>query len=162
MKITATAIIAIVVLAGCSREPSLDVSGNWYFFRGGPLALVQDGRKLSGSGYFPIDNRPTAASPTSMPISVQGEVQGDRVFLTFEVGTTTLENVEFLPAISPKGDQHFLKCPQHLSLTLIPDGVDIFEHEILKPEFDELRKKRNCSQQPAGAVTQGPAQSADP
>jgi hypothetical protein len=157
MKITATAIVAVLVLAGCSRQPTLDVSGKWYFFRGGRLTLVQDGRRISGTGHFPINPRPTEASPTRMPITAHGKVQGERVLLTLEFGTNTLEDVEFLLAISPTGNQRFLKCPQYLSLTLIPEGVDYFQHEILKPELTELEREREGSQQSDRAATSKPA-----
>jgi hypothetical protein len=101
-------------------------------------------------------------SDPRIPITGQGRAHRGRIVLTLAIGANTLADVEFLPAKSPKGNQRFLKCPQHLGLTLIPEGVDPFKHEILKPEFTELEKKREGSQPPDGAVTQESAQSAAP
>ena len=162
MKITATSIVVVLLLAGCSREPTLDVSGNWYFFHGGSFTLEQDGKRVSGTGYLVTDVLSTAAPDPHIPITAQGKIKRGRIVLTLETGTNTLKDVEYLPSISPKGNQRFLKCPQYLGLTLIPEGVDYFGHEILKPEFAELEKKRERSQQPDGAVTQEPARSAAP
>jgi hypothetical protein len=53
MKITATAILAILLLAGCARKPSLDVSGKWYsYLNGGQFTLEQNGNDIYGVGYF--------------------------------------------------------------------------------------------------------------
>jgi hypothetical protein len=46
MKITATAIVTVLVLTGCSRQPLIDVSGEWYFFRGGSMGFI--GIRISG------------------------------------------------------------------------------------------------------------------
>jgi hypothetical protein len=162
MRNIMTAVGAVLLLAGCSSEPTLDVSGEWQFFHGGRFTLVQHGKKLSGSGHILTDNLPAGGSDFRIPLTASGKFHGESIVLTFECGTNTLKNLEFLPAISPKGNQRFLKCPQHLGLTLIPEGVDAFKHEILKPEFTELEKKRERSQQPDGAVTQEPARSAAP
>jgi hypothetical protein len=102
MSTRATATAILLLLAGCARHAPVNASGNWYFFCGGRLTLVQDGKMLSGSGHIPNNPRPTEASPTTIPITVQGKALGDRVFLTLKVGTNTLEDVEFLLAISPK------------------------------------------------------------
>ena len=143
----------------CTR--TVNISGEWHFFRGGRFTLAQDGKNITGTGYLVTDNLPTATSDPHIPITAQGKIRRERILLTLETGTDTLKDVEFLPSISPKGSQRFLKCPQHLGLTLIPEGVDAFKHDILKPELAELEKKRESSQQP-DAVTQEPARSAAP
>jgi len=148
MKITATAIVAILLLAGCARKPSLDVSGTWHFYSfGGQFTLIQTDNNISGAGYIDNGNQnPTTPSP-EIPITAQGNIRGDHILLTFESGTNTLTDVKFLPTISPKGNQQYLKCPQHLGLSLIPKGVDAFKCEILKPEAIEEMKKREGSKQ---------------
>ena len=150
MKVTATSIVVVLLMAGCARKPTLDVSGEWHFFHGGRFTLVQDGKKLTGSGHILTDNLPTGASDFRIPITAHGKLQGELILLTFECGTNTLRDLQFLPAISPKGNQRFLKCAQHLGLTLIPKGVDAFTHEILKPELTEPRVKREGSQPSPG------------
>jgi len=152
MKITATAIFAILLLAGCAREPSLDVSGEWYFYHfGGQFTLVQNGKNISGAGYLDNGNQNPPTPSPEIPITAQGKIRGDNILLTFKSGTNTLKDVAFLPTISPKGNQRYLKCPQHLGLSLIPKGIDYFKYEILKPEAIEQMKKLEGSQQsPAG------------
>ena len=89
MKVTATSIVVILLMAGCARKPTLDVSGEWHFFHGGRFTLVQDGKKLTGSGHILTDNLPTGASDFRIPITAHGKLQGERILLTFECGIST-------------------------------------------------------------------------
>jgi hypothetical protein len=151
MKITATAILAILFLAGCARKPSLDVSGKWYFYSGGQFTLVQEGKNISGGGYLDNGNQNPPTPSPEIAVTAQGKIRGDHILLTLKSGTNTLTDVEFLPTISPKGSQRYLKCPQHLGLSLIPQGVDAFTCEILKPEaIEQMKKLEGFQQSPTG------------
>jgi hypothetical protein len=151
MKITSTAILAILLLAGCARKPSLDVSGKWYFYSGGQFTLVQADNNIYGAGYFNNGNQSPPTPNPEIPITAQGKIRGDNILLTFKSGTNTLADVEFLPTISPKGSQRYLKCPKYLGLSLIPQGVDAFTCEILKPEaIEQMKKLEGFQQSPTG------------
>jgi hypothetical protein len=152
MKLTVTAIFAIMLLAGCAPEPSLDVSGEWYFYlNGGQFTLVQTGNNIWGAGYIANDNQNPPTPSPEIPITAQGKIRGDHILLTLKSGTNTLTDVKFFPTISPKGNQRYLKCSQHLGLSLIPKGVDSFKCEILKPEFiEQMKKLEGFQQHPAG------------
>ena len=87
------------------------------------------------------------ATSDFVPIEFTGTVNGGIVLLTFDRGTNTSITLRYVPAVSPKGNIHFLKCPENLGRTLVPEGIEPFNYDILKPELIEQAKKWKNPQQ---------------